>query len=361
MDGQRREVPTCIPRGVVGVTSSKDRAPVEAAESRHLGTEECDPQHAVVIVTWRRPAFVRTCLQSLYAGDKVPEQVIVVDASEGAETQLIAASFPGTRYVRFPGGAGHMTTARNEGLRHVSAAIVSFIDDDVQVDPNWSAALKRRFTEPGIAAVAGRVRNGDPGERDSSSDRIGRLLPDGTLTGFFAADPGAVVPVDHGIGANMSFRRIWLARLGGFRDVFPGTAMREDTDIFLRLRTLGGHVVFDPSAVVDNYSAPHVKGRRFDIRYAFYAERNHLHMLGMNYGLKSPQLWRYVAAFAAGLGDADPDRRKISRVVRGVVRVSGLAVGLYAAVRSKCWRALPPERSDRVGKQLRLHLSVSTP
>ena len=62
---------------------------------------------------------------------------------------------------------------------------------------------------------------------------IGRLLPDGRLTGFFGADPGRIIDVNHGIGANMAFRRHVLGRLGGFRDDFRGIGgVREDTDVF---------------------------------------------------------------------------------------------------------------------------------
>ena len=318
------------------------------------GTAGSPPlRHAVVVVSWRRPDHVRACLQALYAGERVPDEVVVVDASDDDLTERATAEFPSARYVRFAGGAGHMTTARNEGLRHVSADVVSFLDDDVQAGRGWSAALVRRFGADDVAAVAGRTRNGDPGEESEGVDRIGRLLPDATLTGFFAADPGRVVEVDHGIGANMSFRREWLARLGGFRDVFPGTAMREDTDVFLRVRALGGRVVFDPHAVVDNTSAPHVKGRRFDLRYAWYAERNHVQLLGMNFGLGSRQVRRYLRHVLRTLATSDRERRPASRLVRAVARLAAIPVGAAAVARLGTSGPLPAERRDGLGDQLR--------
>jgi GT2 family glycosyltransferase len=325
-----------------------------ANEQGHLSRE---PTHAVIIVTWRRPAYVKACLNAIFAGSRLPEQVIVVDASEDSKTKTVVGAFPSAQYVNFPGGAGHMTTARNEGLRHVRATVVSFIDDDVKVGREWALSLMLRFSDSAVDALAGRTRNGEPGETDEGKDCIGRVLPDGRVTGNFAADPGLVIPVDHGIGANMSFRSSIVASLGGFRDNFPGTSMREDTDIFLRIAALGGRAVFDPAAVVDNNSAPHVRGRRFDVRYAYFAERNHVQMLAMNYGLRSPVMRRYLLWTLSSLRSSDVNRRFTSRVLRAVVRIVGLIAGFHAGLRNGGWRKVSPVRRDAQGEALRQVLS----
>ncbi len=306
---------------------------------------------------------MQRCLASLLAQDQVPDEIVVVDASEDHETQEVVRQSPSVRYVRFAGGAGNTPAARNEALRHVTGDVISYLDDDTVAHPGWSSALLRHFADPGIAAVAGRTLNGAPGEEQEGVEAIGQLLPDGRLTGHFAADPGRVVAVDHGIGANMAFRRTSLATLGGLRDVFPGTQMREETDVFLRLRTLGQRIVFAPDVVVDHLPAPHVKGKRFDLRYAYFAERNHAQMLAMNFGLLSSLLWRYVLGVLVGLPHADAERRAASRVVRAVVRVVALGVGVVSAARmgARPGRSLPVTRDDQLGSEIRLHLTPSGP
>ena len=93
--------------------------------------------------------------------------------------------------------------------------------------------------------------NGQPGEADNGVDRIGRLTADGELHGYFAADPGRTIEVDHVMGCNMSFRRDVLALLGGFREDYPGiSGVREDSDMCVRVRQRGYKIMFAPQAAM---------------------------------------------------------------------------------------------------------------
>ena len=56
---------------------------------------------------------------------------------------------------------------------------------------------------------------------------------------------------------------------------------------FSRAAALGYRVIFSPDAAVDHLGAPHVRGRRFDIRYTFWTRHNHVLLLGRNFGLTS--------------------------------------------------------------------------
>lgn len=310
-------------------------------------------RHSVCIVTFERGDFLVRCLRSLDEATDVDTEIVVVDASARPNGALVAAIRPGAVYVHAPALAGWMTRSRNEGLRHVRGEVVSFLDDDVVVSGGWQRAVLAAFGDPSVAAVAGRTRNLLPGEERYELP-VGRLLPDGSLSEGFASLPGGVVDVDHGIGANMSFRRSVLARLGGFRDDYPGTAMREDTDIFLRIKRLGGRAVFVPEAAVDHLPAPHVKGRRFDTRYKLYARRNHMVLLARHDGIRSRLLRHWIARELRAVGDAPSLPRKLQRL--GVTAL-GLAWGTGAMVRQARWRPSSPERQDAVGRELRSTLS----
>jgi len=183
---------------------------------------------------------------------------------------------------------------------------------------------------------------------------VGRLLPDGSLTEGFASLPGGVTDVDHGIGANMSFRRSMLALLGGFRDDYPGTAMLEDTYIFLRVKRAGGRAVFVPEAVVDHLPGPHIKGKRFDTRYKLYARRNHMVLLARDAGIRSTSLRRWIRREYSTVGDAPGLWRKVRRF--GVTSI-GIAWGAGAMVRQARWTPTPPVREDDAGSELRVLLS----
>jgi GT2 family glycosyltransferase len=312
---------------------------------------------SVVIVSWCRPDYVRSCLQHLAYLEGSPDEVIVVDASPDELTAAVVREFPGVRRVAFPGGAGHMTTSRNVGLTHVTGEIVAFIDDDANVRPGWLRGLLNTFADPSVDAVAGRTCNGLEGEENQGVGSIGRVLPDGELAGNFAADPGEVTDVDHGIGANMSFRREALARLGGFRDDFIGVGgVREDTDIFLRLRALGLRAVFAPDAVVDHVGAPHVEGRRFDYRYVFSARRNHALLLARNYGMGSSQFRIWIAR-EIGRVVSTSHPNFLRRAVRVAFGLAAVLAGIGTSIRKARWGASDPIRRDQTGEHLRGRLT----
>ncbi|GAA2032763.1 hypothetical protein GCM10009819_16020 [Agromyces tropicus] len=307
---------------------------------------------SVCIVTYERPAFLERCLRSLDAGLDPSAQVVVVDASAEDRGDLVRSIRSDAVFVHAPHLAGWMTRSRNEALRHVRGDIVTFLDDDVVLRPGWEAALLAAFADPTVAAVAGRTCNGLPGE-ERYEPPVGRVLPDGRLTDGFASLQDGLVDIDHGIGANMSFRRSVLAELGGFRDDYPGTALREDTDVFLRVRALGGRAVFAPDAAVDHLPAPHVRGARFDTRYKLYGRRNHMVLLARDGGLGSAQLRRWVGGQFAAVGRSHGLAAKAKRLG---VTVVGVAWGAGAAARQAKWHPLPPRREDALGRELRAAL-----
>jgi GT2 family glycosyltransferase len=240
---------------------------------------------AVVVVTYRRPEQIEVCLGHLAELEHPVDEIVVVDSSNDDLTDKLVGRFPGVAYVRNPAGQGHMTASRNIGYRVTTSEIVAYIDDDAYVAREWHACLVAAYSTQDIGAVGGRALNRGVGHSGLPADGIGRILDDGSIVGNFDYDPEGARDVDHLIGCNMSFRRSVLDQLGGFREHFPGTALREDTDMGLRVRGLGYRIVFEPRAVVDHFGAPHAKGRRFDLRYQYYAQRNHVAMLVWNFGL----------------------------------------------------------------------------
>jgi GT2 family glycosyltransferase len=251
-----------------------------------------------------------------------------------------------------------MTAARNVGLLRATGLVIAFVDDDAYVRDGWLAAVTSAFDDPRIGAVAGRTCNGRPGEETEGREMIGRVLPDGSLTGHFAADVEIPRDVEHGIGANMAFRRSVLAELGGFRDDYVGVGgVREDTDMFLRVRTLGYRVVFVPQAVVDHVGAPHARGRRFDYRYMFTARRNHVLLLSRNFGLCSSRLRRWIVAelqATRSVSDVSAPRRLLRLALAVLAVTHGLGVSVWKA---RC-RPVDPRRTDQLGISITRHLGL---
>ncbi len=263
---------------------------------------------------------------------------------------MLVAGRPGVVYLRNEAGMGTLPTSRVIGTRGTRSDVVAFLDDDSVVRPTWLENLVKPYADPRVGAVGGRVVNSPEEVAAADPHQIGRLLPDGRLTGNFAADPGGEVKVDHLLGANMSYRRAATSAVGGIHEFYPGTSAREDSDMGLRLTRAGWDVVFAPAAVVDHVSGEYAKGKRFDRRYQYYTQRNHVVLLSRVYGLGTPYLRRYPATVlrdAAGVlrGSLDGSRvvgrstpyQRVRSAVAGVTRIgadlAGLAAGYVAAVR----------------------------
>lgn len=309
------------------------------------------PSASVVIATYRRPQHVRECLAHLARQTVAPARIIVVDASPDSLTREVVADFPGVEYRRNEKGIGSTATSRAIGIADVEEDVVAFIDDDAYAEPEWLENLLRQYADERVAAVGGRARNGQPGEEHEGIGRIGLLLPDGRLTGFFAADSGTQVEVDHLLGANMSVRTRAVHELGGIRDFYPGTCLREETDIALRMRRAGMTIVYTPDAVVRHVAGEYARGRRFDARYRYYGMRNHVVLLATTLGYGDPHVRRYLGTAVSAAGRdlvrgfasvGDPTRRGLGSKVRGVlggfrragVDMVGTAAGVFASLRA---------------------------
>lgn len=309
------------------------------------------PTASVVIATYRRPDHVRECLEHLRRQSVMPERIIVVDASPDTRTRDVVSGFPGVEYRRNERGIGSTATSRAIGVADVEEDVVAFIDDDAYAEPEWLENLLRQYEDERVAAVGGRARNGQPGEEQEGIGRIGRLLPDGRLTGYFAADSGAPVEVDHLLGANMSVRMSAVRELGGIRDFYPGTCLREETDIALRMRRAGMTIMYTPDAVVRHVAGEYARGRRFDARYRYYGTRNHVVLLATTLGYGDPHVRRYLGTAVSGAGRdvvngfrsvGDPERHGLGSKARGVlggfrragIDMVGTAAGVFASLRA---------------------------
>jgi GT2 family glycosyltransferase len=307
---------------------------------------------SVVVITFERPDHLARCLEHLECQTTAPSEIIVIDSSVGGDTeQLMGERFPSITYRRTTAGRQAMATVRNMGYEMASGDVIAFVDDDAYAEPDWLAHLLVPYDDRDVGAVGGRQIRRQPGELTEGLDAIGRLLPDGTLTGHFAADPGRVITVDHLLGANMSFRRRVLDEIGGIRDGYFGTCVREESDLCLRVARAGYRLLYAPDAVVEHVAAPYKKGRRFDLRYQYWSQKNHVIFLVRNFGANDPIVRAFLRATARsmkadmGEGSGQRNRRVNHRDARGVARsvgamaargamtVGGTVTGLFAGMR----------------------------
>lgn len=313
---------------------------------------------SAIVVTMNRPDCVRRCIECLLAQEPPVDQIIVVDASPDRRTRVVCDEFPGVVYLRHELGEGHTTHARNLGVKHATGDILAFLDDDSYARPGWLAALVATYgADEKIGAVGGRALRSTADEEIEGVDEIGLLTKNGSLTGFFGADPGKVLEVDHLIGCNMSFRRELVGRLGGFRAGFETRyCIREETDIFLVMKRMGYRILFQPAAVVDHVGGPKPSGQRFDVSWDYFGHRNHYVLLMRNFGLFGAVVWRHlIASILRAVGVAM--RQTVKAVIRFAAVICGTIAGLSAGAYYTIKQGRDPTRRDAEGVEISKLLS----
>ncbi|MFC8782482.1 glycosyltransferase family 2 protein [Streptomyces nigra] len=184
------------------------------------------PAYSVVIPTIGRPCLA-DCLRALAAADgHPPQEIVVVDDRPDADGPLpLAAAGPlGGRLRTLRTGGRGPAAARNAGWRTVLAPWTVFLDDDVQVLPDWSRRLADDLAAAGSSTggVQGRLRVPLPEDR----------RPTDWERGTAGLEQAAWATAD------MAYRTAALMDVQGFDERF-GRAFREDADLALRVEEAG--------------------------------------------------------------------------------------------------------------------------
>ncbi|WP_030339684.1 glycosyltransferase family 2 protein [Streptomyces sp. NRRL S-1022] len=188
------------------------------------------PAYTVVVPTIGRPCLA-DCLRALAAADgHPPHEVVVVDDRPGTDGGLNLETagqlLDRVRTLR-TGGKGP-AAARNAGWQTVRTPWTVFLDDDVQVLPDWSRRLADdlRAAGPEVGGVQGQLRVPLPLDRRPTDwERTTKGLENAAWA-----------------TADMAYRTEALKRTGGFDERFP-RAFREDADLALRVQRAGWDLV----------------------------------------------------------------------------------------------------------------------
>jgi glycosyltransferase involved in cell wall biosynthesis len=184
---------------------------------------------SVVVPTIGRPSLHRL-LRSLDAAEGPPpeEIVVVVDGGE-VPTGL------GGRVRILRGGGTGPAAARNLGWRSVDNDWIAFLDDDVEVTPDWLACLAEDLAAaaPDVAGVQGRIHVPLPADRPATD---WERNVEGLQRARWAT-------------ADLAYRRAALERVGGFDERFS-RAYREDADVGMRMVAAGWRITTGQRAIV---------------------------------------------------------------------------------------------------------------
>ncbi len=228
-----------------------------------------DPTIAVVICVYTEHRWDRILEAVASVGAQTrpaAELVIVTDHNEPLRERLVAwfATTPAVRVTPNVEPAG-LSGGRNSGIAATRSEIVAFLDDDAAASPGWLAELAEAYSDPAVVAAGGAIEPVWATTRPAWWPRSFDWVVGCTYEGM----PTTVAPVRNVIGANMSFRRSTLDRVGGFvHGVGRGLGRPmggEETELSIRAvrDDPAATILYVPEASVRH----HVPAGRANLRY----------------------------------------------------------------------------------------------
>lgn len=198
------------------------------------------PLVTIIIPAFNEEANIFGCLAAvLYQDYPFCEVIVLDDGSSDYTPYLIENS--GVKLLRLRSNQGK-ASALNLGVRHAKGDILVFSDADSMLDPSAVGNLVRRFSDPTVGAVAGRVMVARPAGWlrcwQELEYVLGQVIVKAAQIGHGSSAlicPGPVCAV----------RRDLLLRLGGFKN----DTLVEDFDLTLDVIRAGYQASYEPFAV----------------------------------------------------------------------------------------------------------------
>lgn len=208
---------------------------------------------SVVIPTRDRPAALVRTIRSLLASAAVPEEFVVIDASEGGESadavEALFAPPNAPRLILRRATTIGAAPQRNQGVAQAHGEFILFCDDDIVAEPDCVARLWQAITaDDGLGGVSAAIVNQSymrPGAATRAVLSVigvregegyaGRVV--GPALAFLPcadAEPSRVVPVEW-LNLGCTLYRRGLLPAPPFDAFFSGYSVGEDLALSLRV------------------------------------------------------------------------------------------------------------------------------
>lgn len=228
----------------------KSRPKVSAADI-HFPAES-SPVVSIVIPVHGKCEYTLRCLKSIADHrSSMPYEVIVVDDHSPDDSPKVLRTIRGIRLLTNPENAGFIRTC-NRGAREARGEYIIFLNNDTEVTEGWLDELVRTFHEiPGTGLVGSKLVYPDGRLQEAG----GIIWNDGSAWNFGRdQDPGLpeynyAREVDYCSGASIMMPKALFKGLGGFDEHYV-PAYCEDSDMALKVRSLGYSVIYQPHSVV---------------------------------------------------------------------------------------------------------------
>jgi GT2 family glycosyltransferase len=219
----------------------------------------------VVLVTWRGRGLIGCCLDALAAQTRLPQVLVVDNASTDGTADEVSAHPLRPRVLRMTRNTGY-AGALAAALPQVSTPFMAWLNDDAEPEPGWLAALEKALDSDDMAAAAASMLYAADGTVSSTGVALTRI--------GYGLDTTEALPFGFCGGAAL-LRTDALRAVGGvLGSLF---CYYEDTDTSWRLRLSGYRVLAVPSAGVRHVGG--ASARHGTAAFHRWNERNRLLVL----------------------------------------------------------------------------------
>jgi hypothetical protein len=165
-------------------------------------------QLSVVIPCFNYEAFVSEAIESLLAGTRRPDEMIVVDDGSSDGSAAVARRFAEVTLIEKPNGG--MASALNAGFAAATGDVVVLLDADDIAEPRRLEWIERAFADPTVCMAWHPLRIVSSGGKPSAFCVPHRPLPSGDLGATIALRGLTSFAMTSGIAV----RRSALERIG---------------------------------------------------------------------------------------------------------------------------------------------------
>ncbi len=253
---------------------------------------------SVVICTYNRVSSLAKTLLSLTKQSYKGFEVIIIDGGSADGTKRVVDEFKNRLLIRFyVFEEKQLAKVRDLGWRKARGKLVSWVDDDVVVSPDWAQSIIEIFEDSKIGGASGPTiippkilkqrdifffynKSGfskwlgaiwNKVFLENGMYQVGRVFRSG------AWSPGSnfrsclrlkgLIDVDYLEACNMTIRRNLVRKVGGFDLGYKGVAEWCELDLAQKIKALGYRLIFSSKVRVDHFvSQGGVYTRRNDAR-----------------------------------------------------------------------------------------------
>lgn len=219
----------------------------------------------IIIATYNRKDDLKVCIESILNQEELPDNLIIVDSSDKnddrEEIRNYVSSINLINIIYITTNEKGSSVQRNIGLDKISknCKVVTFLDDDIVLEKNYIAEIKKAFKDSNIVGISGFL---------FKDGQTVNTLPDDTTKRI----------TDSLYGCNMSFRRNAIGDIR-FDENLRLYAFMEDWDFSYRVGKKGNLYFIYGARAIHNASP---KGRINNKKFGFMLIANRYYVYKKN-------------------------------------------------------------------------------